>query len=71
MPRSFPNLKSLENNAAMRGFRTINKSETEDEYRIAFADFMKTVDIVESMEIRSGKGWDQLSPEELLFGALY
>jgi len=66
---SFPNLESLKSRATQRNFRQPLENETEDEYRTAFADFMRNHDLVESMEIRSSKGWDQMDPSEF-FGAL-
>lgn len=66
MPMSFPNLDSLMRRAEQRGFRQPVADESEDSYRSAFADFMVNVDRVESAEIRSGKGWDQMAPQELL-----
>lgn len=66
MPRSFPTMESLTSNAKMRNFRQPNEGESEEEYREAFADFMRGVDLVESAEIRSGKGWNAQSPEEML-----
>ena len=59
MPRSFPDMQSLKNNAKMRNFRQPAEDETEQVYRASFANFMRDVDIVESMEIRSSKGWDE------------
>lgn len=65
---NFPDMESLKNRAEQREFRQPLDGETESEYRTAFADFMKPKDRVESMEIRSSKGWDQMSPSELLQG---
>lgn len=70
MPMSFPDMKSLMGRAELRGFRQPHEGESEATYREAFADFMLNVDRVESVEIRSGKGWDQLDPFTLLAGAL-
>lgn len=70
MPMSFPNFESLKNRAKQRDFRQPNEGETEDQYRTAFADFMLSVDRVESAEIRNKLGWDQQSPEALLIAAL-
>lgn len=66
MPRSFPNMESLKNNAKMRNFRQPNEGESEADYRAAFADFLRPIDPVESAEVRSGKGWDAQSPQEML-----
>ena len=64
MPLSFPDMQSLRSRAELRGFRqpftcSTCSPETEDAYRIAFADFMQGVDPCESMEIRTSKGWDE------------
>lgn len=68
MPMSFPDLDSLKRRAQQRGFRMPNENESETDYRNAFADFMQTVDRVESGEIRLGVGWDvaQHDPATLL-----
>ena len=58
MPMDFPDMESLKNRAAQRKFREPLEGETEAVYREAFADFMKDVDLIESMEIRSSVGWD-------------
>jgi len=61
MPMSFPDMESLEIAAEVWGFRKIIDDETEIQYRTALADFVQDKDVVESMEIRSGKGWDEFS----------
>lgn len=66
MPMSFPDFQSLKNRAVSRKFRQPLENETEDQYRTAFADYMVPIDLVESAEIRSGKGWDQMDPLELI-----
>jgi hypothetical protein len=58
MPMDFPNMESLVSRAKQRKFREPAEGETEAEFRTAFADFMKDVDLIESMEIRSSVGWD-------------
>lgn len=47
------------------------EGESEADYRTAFADFMVKVDIVESSEIRSGKGWDKQDPSDLIGHLLF
>ena len=64
MPMSFPDFNSLKARAQQRGFRQPNENETEAEFRTALADFMIDIDRVESAEIRSGKGWDQMQQED-------
>jgi hypothetical protein len=58
MPRNFPDMQSLRNAAHSWKFRAPNDGESDSDYRAALADFVKPQDMVESMEIRSGKGWD-------------
>lgn len=60
MPRSFPDMESLEDAARVHKFRTIRDGEEESDYRDALADHVRDVtgDVVESMEIRTGKGWN-------------
>lgn len=66
MPMSFPDFESLKRRAEQRKFRQPNEGETEEQFRTAFADFMMNVDRVESSEIRTGRGWNNQSPFELL-----
>lgn len=66
MPRNFPDIDSLKNNAAWRGFRQPQEGETEAQYREAFYNFMLYVDSVEAGEIRAGVGWDKQSPLSIL-----
>jgi len=71
MPMSFPNMESLRARTKQRGFREPLEGESEADYRTSFADFMVKVDIVESSEIRSGKGWDEQDPSELVGHLLF
>jgi len=64
MPMDFPNMQSLINRAKQRNFRQPNEGETESEFREAFSVFMRGVDIVEAMEIKAGRGWDKIDPNE-------
>ena len=66
MPMSFPDLNSLISAAEVHRFRKLNVGETEDEYRTALADHVQSIDLVESMEIRSGKGWDEFGDADNL-----
>lgn len=66
MPMNFPDMDSLKNTAAWRGFRQPQEGETEQQYRQAFYNFMVYVDSVEASEIRSGVGWDKQSPMSVL-----
>lgn len=54
MPMTFPDMKSLQYRAKQRGFREAKDSETEADFREAFATFMEGVDRVEAAEIRLG-----------------
>ena len=62
MPMSFPDMRSLISAADVHGFRKLEVDETEIQYRTALADFVQDKDSVESMEIRSGRPWDQATP---------
>lgn len=65
MPQSFPDMSSLEYAAKLHEFRTVNDGESEAVYREALADHVKQNGLlIESMEIRTGKGWDQFTYEE-------
>lgn len=64
MPMDFPDLKSLKNAAKVHNFRNINKDEKENDFRNALADHVKSIDFIESQEIRTGKGWNQWSDED-------
>lgn len=64
MPMSFPDMDSLKRRATARKFRQPNEGETEADFRKAFAMFMRNVDLVESMEISSGSGWDNWSLDQ-------
>ena len=59
MPMSFPDMDSLKRAAGIWKFREPDKDETEEHYRTELADFVVTKDSVESMEIRTGSGWDK------------
>ena len=59
MPMDFPDLKSLVFAAKIWKFRSLEKEETEIQYRIALADFVAPKDFIESEEIRNGCGWDK------------
>lgn len=58
MPMSFPDMRSLENAARVHKFRQPAEGEDESTYRDALANHVKGIDLVESMEIRTGKGWN-------------
>lgn len=66
MPRSFPTMESLTNNAQMRNFRQPHENEAEEDYREALAQHVhhECGYIVEAMEIRAKVGWNGFSPEQ-------
>jgi len=65
MPQSFPDMKSLGYAAQMHKFRAVNEGETEDEFRTALADHvLANGHMIEAMEIRTGKGWDNFTADE-------
>ena len=64
MPMDFPSMESLTRRATQRDFRQPHEGETEAQYREAFADFMKDIDLVESHEIRGGCGWDRMTDQQ-------
>lgn len=64
MPISFPDMQSLVRAAKCWEFRERHEGESEADYREALADHVLLRDRVESMEIRTGKGWDQFSEAE-------
>lgn len=55
-------MRSLEWAAKSRGFRSPWPDESEAHYRDRLADFVFPKDRVESMEIRTGQGWDKHDP---------
>lgn len=59
MPMSFPDMNSLIDAARVWKFREMQEGESEEHYRHSLADFVKPKDLIESQEIRTGKGWDQ------------
>jgi len=64
MPMSFPDMKALQSAAEVWKFREPTEGETEAHYRAALADHVRPRDLIESQEIRAGKGWDQWSESE-------
>jgi hypothetical protein len=64
MPMNFPDMKSLIEAAEVHKFRKPHEDEAEERYRVALADHVQKIDFVESMEIRTSKGWDQWTPKE-------
>lgn len=59
----FPD-ESLAQTAELHRFRQQGKEETIESFRSALADHVKSIDFIESMEIRTGKGWDKFSELE-------
>lgn len=63
MPMNFPDMDALKDAARVHKFRAPHEGELEIEYRMALADHVRPIDLVESQEIRTGKGWDQWDDE--------
>ena len=61
MPMDFPDMASLRRAAEVHKFREPRDGESERDFRHALADHVKDIDLVESMEIRTGKGWDKFN----------
>jgi len=64
MPMCFPDIESLKRRSEQRGFRQPNENELESQFRKEFADFMENIDLVESMEIRTSRGWDEFNERQ-------
>ena len=64
MPMDFPDMQSLKFAAEVHKFRQPDDSETEVQFRRALADHVRSIDFIESEEIRNGVGWDKFSPAE-------
>ena len=64
MPMDFPDMRSLEIADEVHKFRTIEEGETEEQYRAVLADHVQPRDFIESMEIRTGKGWNRFNDAE-------
>lgn len=65
MPQTFPDMQSLEYASTLHKFRKAFDGETEADYRLALADHVRANGhMLESMEIRTGKGWDEFTDEE-------
>jgi len=59
MPRDFESATEVRGAAKRWKFRDQRENESDAEFREALADHVKDKDLVESMEIRTGKGWDR------------
>lgn len=66
MPMNFPDMDSLKRAAEVWKFRDPRDGETEAEFRDALADHVAPKDLIESQEIRTGKGWDRWSEADKL-----
>lgn len=69
MPMDFPNLDSLKKAAEVHKFREIRTDETENEYRNALANWVASIDFIESEEIRNSVGcnkWNKKQKKEIL-----
>lgn len=67
---TFPDYDSLKMAAQCHGFRDPQPNEQEDQYRAALADYVEETGydgkghVIEAMEIRTGRGWDDFSENE-------
>jgi hypothetical protein len=64
MPMNFPDYESIQHAARVHGFRLPQENEREEDFRQALADHVEAIDLIESMEIRTKHGWDQMTPAE-------
>lgn len=64
MPMNFPDMKSLKYAGESWQFRQPEEEETEEQYRIALADYVEPRDYIESLEIRNKVGWDRFTEEQ-------
>ena len=64
MPMTFTDDRLL--SRGERLFRKIKEGEPIADYRAAFADFMEPQDFVKAMEIRTGRGWDKWTDDDVL-----
>lgn len=64
MPMNFPDMNSLKHAAKVWKFREPKPKETIDDYREQLADHVQPKGLIESMEIRTGKGWDKFTEAE-------
>lgn len=63
MPMDFPD-SLLADTAELHKFREQREDESIDEFRTALANHVQPIDLIESMEIRTSKGWDRFSQAE-------
>ena len=61
MPMSFPDLDSLKDAAKVHHFRPPEEDESEEDFRVALANHVSSIDLVESEEIRNKVGWDKFT----------
>lgn len=66
MPMDFPDMESLIQAGKIHNFRLPDPHETEAHYRKALADHVQPIDLIESMEIRTKKGWDKFNEGQSL-----
>uniref|UniRef100_A0AB39CDP0 Uncharacterized protein n=1 Tax=Pseudomonas phage HRDY3 TaxID=3236930 RepID=A0AB39CDP0_9VIRU len=64
MPRDFESPSEVRGAAKRWKFRAQREDESDVEFRAALADHVKGKDLIESMEIRTGKGWDRWDATE-------
>lgn len=64
MPMDFEGMEALRRAGEMWKFREPREGELEADYRVALADYVQPRDLIESMEIRTGKGWNKWTVKE-------
>lgn len=64
MPMDFPDMESLKFAAKVHKFREPKEAESEVDFRRCLSDHVEPIDHIESMEIRTGKGWDKFSKDD-------
>jgi len=64
MPMDFPDMSSLKQAAEVHKFRQPHEGESEADFRVALANHVQSRDLVESLEIRNGVGWDKFTDEQ-------
>ena len=67
MPMDFPDIDSLKAAARIHSFRDYDKDkESEEEYRLKLASYVRNIDKIESFEIQFGIGWDKWTDEQTM-----
>jgi len=64
MPMNFPDLDSLKKAAKVHEFRDLQLGESEQEYRNALVNHVRSLDKIESYEIKFKVRWDQWTDDQ-------